>query len=314
MALLALILITRDCEAPLRNPPGTFAFGVFGDAPYYAWEQPRFHLVWRALDANDLAWVLHVGDIFWRPCTDEHYRWVVSHLNSLRHPVIYTPGDNESFDCWEPGSGGFAPQDRFARIRQIFFAHPTRSLGRNPIPLVSQGGEFVENARWTRNGIVFATVDMIGTKNGMAPFPSRTAADDAASRRRTDAAAAWLRQAFAEAKRANASAVVIAFHANAHFEDALTDPYRQAYELFTITLEEEAARFRRPVLLVHGDGHEYLVDHPLVQRTTGQRLLNVTRMQVPGSPEVGWVRVLVRAGAPNPFSFEEHVVPRWKLW
>ena len=313
-ALLALILITHDYEKPAPNPPGTFSFAVLGDAPYFEWEKPRFRLVLRTLNATDVAFVLHIGDIFWRPCSDENYRWVLGRMNSLRHPVVYTPGDNESFDCWEPGSGRYQPQERFARIRQIFFAQPGRSLGRDPMPISSQGGEFVENSMWTRSGIVFATVDMIGTKNGMADFPGRTAADDVGSRKRTEAAAEWVRTAFREAAGSGAAAVVIAFHANANLADPVNDEYRQAFEPFILTLEEEAERFPRPVLLVHGDGHKYIVDHPLVRRTTHRPLLNVTRMQVPGSPDVGWVRVYVRPGSAAPFSFEEHVVAGWKLW
>ncbi len=72
-------------------------------------------------------------------------------------------------------------------------------------------------------------------------------------------------------------------------------------------LDEEVARFGKPVLLVNGEDHEYLVDHPL-------RSPNFTRMQVPGSPLVGWVRVEVRPGAASPFTFEQRVVPRWKYW
>jgi len=313
-ALLAFVLVTRGPEPPAPTPAGAFSFAVLGDAPYYSWEVPQFRLVLRAIDANDVAWVLHVGDIFWRPCTDDHYGWVLGQLNALHHPVVYTPGDNESFDCWQPGSGGFAPQDRWARIRQIFFDHPTRSLGAVTMPLTSQGGEFVENARWTRAGIVFATVDIVGSKNGMQPFPARTATDDAAAKRRTEAAAEWVRETLATAKNANASAVVIAFHGNPRFEDPVTNEYRRAYEPFIATLEEEVEQFQRPVLLVHGDGHEYIVDHPLARRPTDRRLVNLTRVQVPGSPRVGWVRVVVRPGAANPFAFEEHVVPRWKYW
>ena len=81
---------------------------------------------------NDLRWAIDVGDIFWRPCTDERYRQTLNEFNGLRHPVIYTPGDNEWTDCWEPGSGGFLPLDRLNRIRQIFFQNPTRSMGRVP--------------------------------------------------------------------------------------------------------------------------------------------------------------------------------------
>lgn len=60
--------------------------------------------------------------------------------------------------------------------------------------------------------------------------------------------------------------------------------------------------------MVHGDEHEYKVDHPVA------RAPNLTRMEVPGSPDVGWVRVAVEPGAAAPFSFEKHVVPVWKYW
>lgn len=325
--LLALLLLalgigylaTRGPGAPTPNPPGSFSFAVLGDAPYFAWEDVQYRLVLSALDAHDLAWVLHVGDIFWRPCTDDHYRRNLGWFNGLRHPVIYTPGDNEWTDCWEPGSGAFAPRERLERLRQIFFADPSRSLGGSPLSLVSQGGrepfpELVENARWMREGIVFATVHLVGSRNGLEPFAGRTAEDDAEARRRTEAAAAWVRETFAEARALDASAVVLGFHANPAFEAGADDSYRQAFEPFLGTLEEEVERFQGPVLVAQGDDHEYIVDQPLVRRTTGRRLANLTRLQVPGSPEVGWVRVVVTPGAANPFAFERHVLPRWKYW
>jgi nucleotide-binding universal stress UspA family protein len=303
-ALVVFVILTRGPEPPSPTPPGTWAFAVMGDAPYYIWEELQFRLVRQALDENDLAFVVHVGDIFWRPCTDAHYREALGWLEDLQHPVVYTPGDNETFDCYQEGAGAFDPQDRFAAVRRIFFAEPTQSLGRTKMPLVSQGGEFVENARWTRGGIVFATVDMIGSKNGMKKYPGRTPADDAASRRRTEAAVRWTRETFAEAVRTDAPAVVLGFHADALASEG---DYRQAYEPFITTLDDEAARFGRPILAVHGDGHDYTIDHPL-------RAANLTRLQVPGSPLVGWVKVIVRPGSPPSFAFEEHVVPRWKYW
>ena len=41
-------------------------------------------------------------------------------------------------------------------------------------------------------------------------------------------------------------------------------------------LEEEVEAFGRPVLLVHGDYHDYVVDQPLRRRTTGALLENST--------------------------------------
>lgn len=322
LAIVPALLVVAYCAtkgppAPTPNPRGTFSFAVLGDAPYYPWEDLQMRLVLQSLDEHDLAWVVQVGDIFWRPCTDEQYRRSLRWYDGLRHPVVYTPGDNEWADCWKAGSGGFAPLDRLEQIRAIFFADPARSLGGRALPLASQGGsgphgEFVENVRWTHAGIVFATVHVVGSMNAMYPFPGRTGDDDAAATRRVEAAAAWVREAFAET--ADATAVVIAFHGNPVFGEPPDDRYRQGFEPFLTALEEEAERFGGPVLVMHGDNHEYTVDRPLVRRTTGRRLDNLTRLQVPGSPDVGWVRVIVTPGERPEFAFELHVVPRWKFW
>jgi hypothetical protein len=79
------------------------------------------------------------------------------------------------------------------------------------------------------------------------------------------------------------------------------------FEPFLTTLREEAARFGRPVLIAHGDHHRYTVDRQL-------GLANLTRLEVPGSPTVGWVRVTITPRAREPFAFEPHVIPRWKVW
>jgi hypothetical protein len=322
-ALVALgvgVCATLGPPPPSPNPPGTFAFAALGDAPYDPLEDLRYRVVLEDLEAHDLAWVLHVGDIIWHPCTDRLYERVLRRMNGLRHPVIYTPGDNEWTDCWEPGSGRFAPLERLDRLREVFFRDPTRTLGGRPFALESQGGgpgpftEFVENARWEHGGFLFATVHLVGSVNGLARFPGRTAADSIAARRRTEAATAWMRDAFAGARLRNASGVVLAFHANPAFEGPVDDRFRRAFEPFLSALEEEVERFPGPVLVIQGDDHEYIVDHPLVRRTTGRRLSNLTRLQVPGSPRVGWVRVVVRPGSARPFTFEERVVPGWKHW
>ena len=319
VSLGIFVVATRGPSAPKPNPPGTFSFAVLGDAPYYAWEDMQYGIVLQELDANDLSLVIHVGDIFWRPCSDKLYERSFDWYNNLRHPVVFTPGDNEWSDCWEPGSGGYVPLERLNRLREIFFADPHHSLGGNPLTLESQAsdeyfGKYVENARWQHAGLVFATVHLVGGWNALTLFAGRTDEDDDASVERTAAAAAWIRETFEIAKTEGARAVVVAFHANPNFEEPVNDRYRRTYEPFVETLEEEIERFANPVLVVHGDNHEYLIDHPLVRRTTGRRLENMTRVQVPGSPLVGWVRVTVTPGADEPFTFESSVVPAWKYW
>ena len=67
--LLAVLVLTTRGPGPVSpNPAGTFSFAALGDAPYYPWENLQYKVVLSALDAHDLAWVIHVGDIFWRRC------------------------------------------------------------------------------------------------------------------------------------------------------------------------------------------------------------------------------------------------------
>jgi hypothetical protein len=310
---------TAGPPPPTPTPPGSFSFAALGDSQYYFWEEIQFRQVIRGLNDHDLSFVVHVGDVFWRPCTDEHYRTALARLNRIRHPVVYTPGDNEWADCWEPGSGGFSPRERLTSLRRIFFADPMQSAGVRSLLLSTQSldpsyPEFVEHAFWTQAGVVFLTTHLIGSDNGLGPRPERSAEDDEEVKRRTEAAAAWIEEGFKTAVASQARAVVIAFHGAPPFDRPAGHPARQVFEPFLATLEEEAGRFGGPVLVVHGDDHVYTVDQPVSRRTTGQPLATVTRLMVPGSPAVGWVRVVVTPGAEQPFAFQQIVVPRWKYW
>jgi hypothetical protein len=320
VAALLVAAAIASIPAPRRaNAPGSFSFGALGDAPYSGGEERQYPLTLGDLEAHDLDFVVHVGDIMAGRCTDARYRQTLDWFNGLRHPVIYTPGDNEWSDCRYPGGGAFVSGERLQRLRQLFFSSPPRTLGRRQIPVVSQAeqpafAELAENLRWSHAGVVFATVHVVGSRNGLGLREGPALSDPAEVRRRTDGAAAWVRATFAQARASGAPAVVIAFHGFPYFERSSRDPARQPFEPFLLALEEEVERFARPVLAVHGDFHQYMVDQPMVRRTTGRRLANFTRMQVPGSPDVGWVRVVVRPGAADPFSFESRVVPRWRFW
>ena len=320
LALAATVaFMTRYVPSAAPNPTGSFAFAALGDVPYNSLQLQRFRLVLRDMDAHDLSWVLHVGDIFWRPCDDDHYHATLARLNGLRHPVVYTPGDNEWTDCWEPGSGSYTPRERLASLRRIFFARPRQSLGGRPMPLATQADrppfqEFVENVRWAHAGMMFATLHLVGSRNGLEPFPGRTTADDEDVLRRTEAAAAWLRETFAEAIATEASAVVLGFHGTLGFGLGLPMDEVEGYEPFNTTLEEVVEHFAKPVLAIHGEAHEFIVDQPLVHRRTKKRVANFTRLEVPGSPDVAWVRVVVTPGSDHPFEAHPLRISRWKVW
>lgn len=310
-----LMIVPRSPDPPTPVPPGSFAFAALGDAPYSAVEFKLFDVVLEDVAANDLTSVIHVGDIFSEPCRDEAYRRTLEQFNGIPHPVIYTPGDNEWTDCFD-GSEESTPFKRLASIRTILFSDPSRSLGGRTIRLRHQGddpehAEFPENARWVRDGVVFATLHLVGSWNGTRTFPGRTEAEEREPVRRTEAVAAWVRETFAVAEQMDATAVVLAFHAYPYFERSPDARQRSVFEPFLLTLEEEVAAFENPVLGIHGDFHEFMVDQPLVDRSTGETLENFTRMQVPGSPSVGWVHVTVTPGADDLFRFEPRIVGYW---
>ena len=292
-----MALAAAACGAPAIEPlpPDSFAFGVFGDGPYFPWEQGQFRRVLDDVSRADVEWLIHVGDILWYPCSEAAYEDRLEQLNALAHPVVYTPGDNEWTDCHESRAGGYEPLDRLAVLRKLFFAEPDRSLGGGALELASQAedsafAEFPENARWVRGGFVFATIHLVGSSNGLDDFSGRSAAHDAEVERRTRAALAWLDEAFALARETGAKGVVLATHANVGLEG---EPgARRGFEPFVERLEEHVARFTGPVLLIHGDSHEQQVDQPL--RDEGGRVYeNFTRLETFGSPDIGWVRVVV---------------------
>lgn len=201
--LIAAAVVLASCGPPEPDPlpPNSFAFAVFGDGPCRSWEFGRFKRLIRDVNGADLKWFLHVGDILWFPCTEAAYRSRLGSLNGIRHPVIYTSGDNEWADCHEDVAGRFEPLDRLDKLRAIFFADPSTSLGQHPMALESQSAEpgfeaFVENVRWRRGGFLFVTVHIVGGRNGSESFPERTEDYDKAVARRLAAAVAWMESAF----------------------------------------------------------------------------------------------------------------------
>lgn len=326
-AAAALLLAVAAWAWSVAGPPSPatssqagFQFAALGDSPYYPWEEARYRVVRQDLAQHELAVVLHIGDIFWQPCSDERYRKTLRQFDALPHPVVYTPGDNEWLDCWEPRPGGYDPLERLDRLREIFFAQPRASLGGRTLELAVQAEdpawpEFVENARWEHEGVVFATAHLVGRPwHPSGEVPGWGEANERAAQRQVAAAVEWFVAALELAGRNAAPAAVLAFHANPAWEAEAEADWVAEYAPFTHPIAAAVAAFGRPVLAIHGDSHDYTVDQPLLDPTTGKAVANFTRLQVPGSPLVGWVRVEFRPGEDPPWAFEERVVPQWKLW
>lgn len=314
LVLIAGCVLSCRLDEPPPLPQNTFAFAVFGDGPYRTWELGRYRRMIEDINRADVEWMIHVGDIFWHPCSDRKYEKRLATLNEINHPVIYTPGDNEWVDCFKRAAGRYQPLERLEFLRKTFFTHPYQSLGGVSMRVESQVddpefSEFVENVRWRRGGFLFATVHIVGSYNGEIEFPDRSREDDAAGERRTDAAIAWMNDAFAIATRDSLHGVVLAMHGNTGF-----DVPGRGFERFVERLREQVFMFARTVILIHGDSHVQRVDHPFHNPLTNEPLENVTRVEVFGSPDIGWVRVVVDSVTGGLVGVEPRLMPAWWLF
>ncbi len=205
---------------------------------------------------------------------------------------------------------------RLEDVRHVFFDKP-QSLGQKPIPLVRQSDvsdyhQFVENARWAHSGVLFGTINLPGSANDFA-INDEARAREAVLRNRADVD--WLKALFAEAKATNAKAVVIAMQA-ALFTAGRGDGKFTGTEVrggnegpyywIVWTIRDLAAAYGKPVLLINGDFHDFIVDRPFrVGQGEDKPSLygNITRLQVYGAPDLRAVRVDVDTDTPWVFSY-----------
>ncbi len=308
VACAALLAVACTPAAPVTSalPPNAFAFGVFGDGPYNASELRRYRALIADVNAADVQWLLHVGDMFCVPCSDALLAQRLAEFESMR-AVVYTPGDTEWTDCHREDSGNSAPLERLAHIRKTFFARPHQSLGRRPLHVEAQSdsaawGEFVENARWQLGNFLFATLHLVGSANGARARGSDSVAQRAERARRTEAALHWMDAAFAKARADSSRGVVIAMHADPGFDRPRGS--WPAYQRFVQRLAGHTTTFGGTVLLIHGDHHTFRVDHPLTSGEGLDTLKNFTRLETFGSPDIGWVRVVIDSVAGKVLTYE----------
>jgi len=307
MALFCLPVHAQSGDAILR-------FVALGDLPYGPPEvaQAPYRGLIDRINAVQPGFSIHVGDFKSgsTPCSDEEFSRQLENFQRFAGALIYTPGDNEWTDTHSEKAGRFEPRERLARIRELFFAEE-RSRGGRPLPLVTQRRDpaharFVENARWTIGGVMFATVHVVGSHNNHQPKVPGALEE---WRERDAANAAWVRDVFAAAKSGAAPGVALFFQANpigAGREGKGEDP---GFELFLTTIENEARAFGRPVLLVHADEHTYRMEPGVRLTARGKPMPNITRLETFGGQDFHAVLVVVDPASAAVFAAGPLIVP-----
>jgi hypothetical protein len=266
-------------------PAAEFTFGALGDTPYTWLEEAHFPELLAGMGREDLAFVIHVGDFksARATCSDDLFRQRRQWFDSVRHPFIFVPGDNDWTDCRGFQAGGYDPLERLAKLRELF-SFGEESLGQRRIRLTRQLPDYPEHTRWRHGDALFITLNVPGDANNARRMPEEF-------RTRSAAVARWLAQSFDLARRERLPAVVLFMQANPWASP--TSRYF-GYRGLLAALAKESLGFNGEVLLVHGDTHRYRVDAPLRDPATGAPVLNFTRVEVFGSPGMNWVRILVR--------------------
>lgn len=317
-----------------------FQFALMGDLPYSNVEEQEFDRIITQLNAKELAFVVHIGDMqndprpynanparSSMPCTDEMNEWLLGRIQSVRHPFILTPGDNDWTDCHLLKARKVDPLERLATLRAKFYPDG-KSLGGSSMPVVSQAADpqyakFRENLRWLIGGVTFATLHITGSNDNAGRSPDM----DAEQRERKAANLAWLKQAFAHAKADNSHGLVLMTQANPAFENSWEmnrktllfsrvlgirppdPPVPTAFEDYIAALADEMEGYDRPVAFLHGDTHMFRIDQPLYSAKTKRPFENFTRVETFGSPNSHWVLVTVDPADPMLFRFQPQIVP-----
>jgi hypothetical protein len=323
-ALAPLLLLAACAGLAPGKGAATFDFGVIGDMPYTRAQEAEYARVIGELNAHELAFVAHVGDMMFdprpyerdpsrarMPATDENYAYVLGTFQSVRHPLVMTPGDNDWSDVVQYKKEKMDPLERLAKLRSMFYPQG-KSLGQRTMAVENQAAPYVENLTWTVQGLRFVTLHIVGSddnaKSSMEEHKGREAAN-----------IAWLKQAFAAAKAEGSPGLVIATQANPGFENRWTasyasryvrsvrgakapkEPEASPYDGLLDALIEQMQDYAKPVLYVHGDTHIYRTGKPLMNPKTKRFFENLTRLETFGWPDSGWVRVTVNPSNPHLF-------------
>lgn len=325
-------------SANKSNQGNKLEFALIGDMPYDGRQETGFGNLIKSINSADLAFVVHDGDFWWDgmgwteeakgfpPCSDEAFKDRLELSQKVRHPFIFTPGDNDWTDCHRAKPRTYDPLERLSKLRQMFF-QGDQSLGQRKLRLTRQSengryAKFRENVRWTRGNVLFVTLHMVGSNNNLGRTPEM----DSEFAERNTANLAWMRESFELAARNKNLAIMIIAQANPRFENTWSPTLQKRYMLdglgiappkekrttgfddFLTDLEEETLAFGKPVVFVHGDTHTFRIDKPLAGSMSRRTIENFTRVETFGYPDTHWIRVTVDPKDPNVFRFRQETI------
>lgn len=294
---------TAGAESVRR--PVTFA--LIGDTPYGDAQRAAFPALVDRINADaGVRFVLHAGDVKngSSTCDDARFADLAQLFGTFADPFVLTPGDNEWTDCHRTAAGGYLPTERLQAVRRTFFPRPGWTLGRHAMPVLTQAAHprhraYRENTRFTRGGVVFAAVHVVGSENDLEPWAQLPGGDRPQQRlaefeARRAAALDWIDATFAAARRDGAAGVLLLMQA-----EPLATP---GFAEIRARIVDRARGYGKPVLLAHGDEHVYEVEPGYAG------VPNLTRLETYGDTASAWLRVTADPRSAAVFSWAPQTV------
>ena len=209
--LLAICLAPATARDGTRNPDdgdGHHRFGVIGHS-FAAPGDERFKKALAETADKSIAFVVVTGiKASNEPCGDKLYQERRDLVDKVRRPVIVLPAGSDWTECRNT-AGRTNAVERLNRMRELFHGEPS-SLGVKKLPLtrLSMSPRFrsyAENAHWSVDKVLYATVNMPANNNHYLAAAGRNSEYED----RLVANRFWLNRLFTLARRDKADAIVL---------------------------------------------------------------------------------------------------------
>lgn len=319
-------------EVDLNNSEAvTMSFIAYGDMPYFEKNYKSYEELIIKINTMKPSLVIHTGDAHHpNDCDNKTINLMYNYMNKIDAPLFFVLGDNDWTDCPKTK---FTQAERLNYVRKIYFSSAS-TLGRQPIKVINQKDlGYPENSRFKKNNIGFVGLHVVGSKNNMVTDDPKKMSE---FNSRNKANLTWLNESFNLFNQTDA--IVIVLHGNMlkmkrnpfrklystlkkdiglimHlstyqilFEDIFIEaPYysfKLPYKELGTTIQNYSQKYRRPVLLLHGDTHKHKELKPT------KNYPNLYVIETHGTPDIKAARIAIRPKSNYPFKVEEVIEPK----
>lgn len=271
LARVLPIMFAISIVANGHDKSGDLVFAAIGDGPYAGKEWKDFEEQLNLVNnTKPIQFLAHVGDI-WHSSPSlpgKHYTRIADMLKTSRKPVFMIPGDNEWNDLLDPDVGWAHWEREFMSFEKNF----------PKAPKAEHQEDRPENFAFVKEGVLFIGINLVGGR----------VHDEAEWKLRFSQNAAWVKEQLETRKSRVRSAVVLAHAQPAGSHKDFFDKFMQ-----------HVRKFRKPVLYLHGDGHNFDVKYPW-------RESNLWRVQIDSIGKNPPLKVRVTHDLGEPFRFNRY--------